>query len=472
MRENGHGSSKNQQAHGRNGVKARRNPTYAALHVPPGQVQLSELTDPNWARQLHALFAAHGRVRREDFTKTVSEETLRNRMDQVFSTFRLIKVDRHLRTLSQFRPRLIPRIIELWDKQGISKRAQLNYFSALSWFWAICGIRVSSIRDYVQCPEQYTIGRAAEKDKSWTGNGVDVRQKIEQIKADDPIGGRLIEAMHTYGLRPKESLRLQPHQADGVGSLLITRGSKTGRPREIVFADFDEERMQRVLALLKDEVSPEQHLAWRNRSLKQAKSRLHYLARKFGLTKSDLGVTLYGLRHEWAIDQLERLANTTAPVRGGTVVDYRKLSDVRRLIAKALGHNRTKVTSAYYGSFAALEREHARRFQTSWEKLAPSLPSIWSLLERNDVENLYLVGERSDGTNRSPVARYELLLDGTVTHEAATVLKPAIAEIVMGATGLDCLVLFVHDLPEGNQHQIQHTAVPLFKGEKPQIGFD
>jgi integrase len=115
----------------------------------------------------------------------------------------------------------------------------------------------------------------------------------------------------------------------------------------------------------KAEVDPKCHAAWSKRSLKQAKQRMYDLAHKVGITKNQLGVTWHGLRHQYAIDLLESMSGAVAPVRGGnfTMLDYKQLAAVRKKISLALGHSRTKITGAYYGSFTGLNNQHMRNLR-------------------------------------------------------------------------------------------------------------
>lgn len=461
------GADPHRKAAAGGGGGPRLSGSYVAFTVPPGKVRLDAMDDVDWARQLAAFLRTYGRTGSANFARKISEETLRNRTDILFSTYRLLHGDRRIETLSQMRPRLLPRMFELWTGKGVGKRAQINYFNVMRWFWRVCGIEIKAIADYATTPGEFTIQRAAEHDKSWTGNGVDFDDVVKKIAAIDPVAARLFTAMKTYGLRAKESLRLQPHEADGGSSLDVTKGSKTGRPRQIHFAHFGEEQMRAVLDELKDQVPAECHLAWQNRSLKQAKTRLYTLCRRVGLTKAQLGVTMHGLRHEWAIDQLERLANVKAPVRGGMTLNYRELSGVRRLISEGLGHYRAWVTSAYYGSFVSLQREQLKRFEASWEKLEIVLEDVGKLLVTAGIHNLYWYGSRALGINRGRLDPFEFLFGADVPPDLALELAPKIAEAVAMATGLDCTVNHIAALPAARRLQWETEAVPLFAAVPP-----
>lgn len=438
-----------------------------AIQVMPGRVNLAALKSKDWKRELSDFVHWHGRVRSNDFRRKASEETFRNRKDIVFSTVRdIMAMDKNIQSLSQIKPRLLPRIFQMWDARGVNKRAQINYFNQMRWFWRVCGIRVDAIATYAQFEGDFTINRNAEYDKSWTGNGVEFEEIYRKMEAIDPVGARLMLAMKTYGLRVKESLCLKPGESDGGDALHLSRGTKTGKARTVKFKDFGEDALRAVLDQLKGKVPEDCHLAWQQRSLKQAKDRIQYLARKVGLTKKDLGVTLHGLRHEFAIEMLEKLAGVTAPVRGGIAIDYRKLSAVRKKISEALGHHRPKVTNAYYGSFHSLERDQLRKFNASWKRIEPVMPTIGDLLTTLSIQNLYWIGLHAAGAGSKNVG-YEFVLPPGVDADISGHVCKAIAEAVVQGAGFDCTVIAWESMPELKQQVCEATAVPLFAAVSP-----
>jgi integrase len=69
-----------------------------------------------------------------------------------------------------------------------------------------------------------------------------------------------------------------------------------------------------------------------------------------GVTRSALGVTPHGLRHEYAGDRYKAVAGVAAPVRGGMVPDPATDERARLQVAEELGHARLQIASAYLGS--------------------------------------------------------------------------------------------------------------------------
>lgn len=443
----------------------REAPTDLALRAPVGHVRLEALDSPNWKKQLADFLHIYGRTRSNDFNKPTGEETFRNRKDILYSTFTILMKDKQLKTLSQVRPRTMPRMFELWDAKGISKRAQINYYNHVRWFWRVCGIEIEPISAFEKTPGEFTINRNATSDKSWTGNGVDIEIVINQIKEHDPIAARLFMTMKTYGLRLKEALCMRPHESDAQSSLKVIRGTKTGRARQLEFSEFGETNFRAFLDALKDEVPEKNHLAWKELTLKQAKRRMYTICERFGVTKSVLGVSPHGLRHEFSIDQLERLTGVKAPVRGGIAINYKELAEARRTISRALGHNRAKVTGAYYGSFVSHEREQLRAFQASWIALEVPLREVGALLMETGIDNLFWIGPKALGAKSS--TSYEFVLPPGVAAETATRVAKEVSEIVLSATGMDCITLSWEAMPPQKQVLWEAEGIPLFQAVSP-----
>lgn len=443
----------------------REAPADLALRAPVGYVRLEALDSPNWKKQLSDFLHIYGRTRSGNFNKPTGEETFRNRKDILFSTFTALMKDKQLKTLSQIRPRTMPRMFELWEAKGISDRAQINYYNQVRWFWRVCGIEIEPIASFAKRPGQFTINRNATKDKSWSGNGIDFDDVIEKIREHDPIAARLFETMKAYGLRLKEALCLRPHESDVGTGLRVFRGTKTGRARQLEFSEFGETNFRSVLDSLKGSVPEENHLAWSHLSLKQAKRRMYTVCERFGITKAVLGVSPHGLRHEFSIEYLEKLTGVQAPVRGGIAINYKELAEARRTITRALGHNRTEITGAYYGSFVTHEREQLRHFRAAWEALEVPLREIGALLMETGIDNLFWIGAKALGAKNS--SSYEFVLPPCIDPHTAMKVSNEIADMVLSATGVDCITLAWEAMPSAKQALWEAEGIPLFQAVSP-----
>lgn len=448
-----------------------------ALHDNYGHVNIKLLSDRDWKRQLSDFLHKYGREAQRGAKETVSEETFRNRQDQMFSTVRELMADQklqHMVSLAQCTPRMLPVMFQKWTQRGVSKRAQINYYNTWRWFWRACGIEIPDIGHYATTTGEFTINRAATEDKSWAAKGIKIEEIAQRVAELDPIGARIILLMAGFGLRVKEGLRLRPHEADGGDRLHVTEGTKNGRPRTLNFKELGDSDYRAMLDRAKAEVDPKCHAAWSKRSLKQAKQRMYDLARKVGITKNQLGVTWHGLRHQYAIDLLESMSGAVAPVRGGnfTMLDYKQLSAIRKKISQALGHSRTKITGAYYGSFTGLNNQHMRNFEASWTLLCKALEPLASqILSTESVDNLYWIGVRAEGLSIDKNVPFHLVFAPGVEGRKFLGLGREIAASMTASLGVQCIVQAWDDLPATTRAKWEKLAVPIFRAEDPVRAF-
>lgn len=464
---------------GTRSVRLKAKPSQLVLVETPGRVNLARWTSPTDHGDIVEFMRQFGYVGATDFKRRCSERTFTIRKQLLLSTFRAVKErNRGIKTLSQFTPRLIPLILDYWSEEVSEGKmrhgfdTQVQDFSVLTWFWRMHGVKVDPIRDYVEDPQlklKFCRTSVATRDKSWSGNGVDVDAKIEEARAFDPVVARLIFLARTYGLRAKETLFVRPHEDDKGDRLRLSRGTKTGRPRDIVYEDFDEEAFQSAIEDVKAELSPGDHAAWKGRSLKEARRRLYYVLECIGLTQKASGVTFHGLRTQWAIEQFENLTGTAAPVRGGGSIDYQRFADVRRTISRAMGHNRIRVTSAYYGSFFKMRKAAESRFRENWCRLEPHLSGLLDILDTFGITNLWLVGRRADGSNHMAAEAYEFLIDernhvvsaAKVTAEVVRYLETS------ERLGVPVIVHVASMHGEKAKRAWSENALPLFDVEAP-----
>lgn len=208
---------------------------------------------------------------------------------------------------------------------------------------------------YVDSPALVRRRYIAAEDKSWQARGVDPDTLIEQIAAHDPWVAAQLRVARAFGLRVKEAVMLQPHRAakpDEASTphryLEVMRGTKGGRLRVV---PIDTEPKRAALDAARKLVGRESgHLGNPARDLKQNLDRLHYVMRKFGVTRRALGITAHGLRHGYAADRYEKLSGTPAPVRGGHIADRDADLRARLGVAEQLGHGRPEIAGVYVGA--------------------------------------------------------------------------------------------------------------------------
>jgi hypothetical protein len=137
----------------------------------PGQLNINSWQHDDYRADLRQFMYLYGYVGANDFSSRCSETIKIYRFVVINSTFNSLKKRiRHLRRLSQFTPRYIPKILAMWSEPssraaaGMEVSTQIQAFSVLKWFWRVHGIKVAKIEDFVKDPElrqSYTREHAA-----------------------------------------------------------------------------------------------------------------------------------------------------------------------------------------------------------------------------------------------------------------------------------------------------------------------
>lgn len=217
---------------------------------------------------------------------------------------------------------------------------------------------------YTAQPETVRRTYCAQRDKGWTGNGIDIDASIRAVAELDEYVAAQLRMVMAFGLRRKEAVMFHPQLAEVpdfalpascaainryVSFLRIKRGTKGGRLR---FAAIRTQSQRDALAAAKCIAPfPHSNLGRPGLSLKQSLDLFSNVVRAAGLTKKMLGVTPHGLRHEFAGDLYFDIANLQPPVRGGDpCFDSDTIRAAYLEVARQLGHNRLQISNAYLGS--------------------------------------------------------------------------------------------------------------------------
>lgn len=186
--------------------------------------------------------------------------------------------------------------------------------------------------------------------RSCLAQNVDYCEVIENVIAKDSLVALQLVLIRHFGLRVREVHRLRPSESIKGDELHILRGAKGGRRRVIPILDREGEQLlehaRRVARTLGGTMMPESYAekSWR--------SYFYGVLRSVGMTKSVLGVTPHGLRHEYAQVLYATMTGVAAPVlangnraREGDAgrIDL----EARQQIASRLGHGRYDITRFY-----------------------------------------------------------------------------------------------------------------------------
>lgn len=306
--------------------------------------------------------------------KTVSFKTRQERADFFRRFFRDLKDKAKFKTLPdprKLRDRHIRAMVGIWQQEGLAPATIQTYLSFLRglalWIGKPGFIRKPAF--YGLTREEYERHEVSEEDKSWSAHGIDIDALITDICRYDPYVGASMRLIRALGLRRKEALMFRPHScvvpfedtglsldkrtADRYAAILA--GSKGGRPRYIPLDT--PARIEAVLHAQSLAADRNAHMGRPGDSLKQSMKHFMYVMSKFGITKSALGVTAHGLRHEALIERFEEITGQSPPVRDGERLPGDIDKAARSEVATMAGHVRRRASSAYLGAVLQTRRE-------------------------------------------------------------------------------------------------------------------
>ncbi|OXJ06870.1 Fis family transcriptional regulator [Burkholderia sp. LS-044] len=264
-------------------------------------------------------------------------------------------------------------LVDRWVKDqqsGGTIENKLTYLRALAQWLGKANL-VGTLGDYVDRRDAgLERSYVATEDKSWAANGVDAVAKIEEIAKTCPYTAVQLKMQAAFGLRVEESFMLRPAEAVRDPRMLaVTRGTKGGRPREVP--------IERKIVILEEAARLINGVTGSTipagRTLKQWRDWYYYVLAKHGVTKSGIGVTSHGLRHEYLQALYEQVAEVPAPIKGSPArPDPAAHEDAKRRVVEAAGHSRPSKANAYLSTFAR---------QSELKKPLPSVAETKAALE-------------------------------------------------------------------------------------------
>lgn len=286
----------------------------------------------------------------------------------------------HIDNLTDLSTKNVITLVRYWGEQGHAEGTIAWRVSILRRFLTMIG-RPSAIpkgRVWRQTLRQNgvtagTIGRSNLPDmpKGWRDLGIDPIPIIKKIAEEEPVVACALAMMYAFGLRVNESVQIQPRLSDKGTYLLVHRGTKGGKLREVPFSTNPERAAYQNEVLTWAKELADKHrkgvLALPYMNLLQMKNRLRYLVRIHGISKDGtLGVTPHGLRHQFGTDLFKELTGLPAPVleqvphetyvQNGEKVRWALLE-----VSRQMGHERPSISGAYLSSVAKVDKvEHAR----------------------------------------------------------------------------------------------------------------
>ena len=316
-----------------------------------------------WKKGVTAILSEHGSKRANG--KIASERTQTLTKEVIYAAFRqLHELGYRLQNPQNLKDKHIGILVKHWwyEKKKRPKTIQ-NELSRLRRFCEMMhkpGM-VRNMRDYLpeEDPGKLVVVTAAMKDKSWDAAGLDMIEILNKTDQYDTRLGLMLRLELALGLRREEVLKCDVHTQDYRDYFAILPGQgKGGRTRTIPM----NEASRKVLDYVKSRVKKGEVLGWpytkngEKASLKQNLDRYRNSMCSLGFTKKDLGITGHGLRAQFA-ENNALIHGLLPPTLGGSKNQYEKTEQDTRLkqLSEAMGHHRTRVMPAYYGSFKKKE---------------------------------------------------------------------------------------------------------------------
>jgi site-specific recombinase XerD len=299
-----------------------------------------------WKASLAGVLKAHNGARHDG--AVASFATQDKRADVLYAGFKgLHALGFRMDTVMSLRGKHIEALVNDWRARGFFASTLHNNLSIFRTFaeWIGKAGMVRGIEHYMGS-ETAARSSIASQDRTWSGQGVDVAAKIEQVRQKDERVALQLQLQLAFGLRAREAMQLRPHIADQGSYLSITHGTKGGRDRVEPIRTPEQRTLldyaKTVCATRSSSTSDPQ------RSLAQWKNHYYQVVRSCGITRKD-GFTSHGLRHQYANERYRELTGSDSPVRGGTTVDREADRAAREVVAEELGHSREAVTTHYLG---------------------------------------------------------------------------------------------------------------------------
>lgn len=403
-------------------------------------------------RRLMDVPAALGRVR------IVSEKRMAN-INQVMemSLDQLQELRRPVASILDIDQKRVCELLKLWYDHKIQESTILERVSCLRRVMYLIGKAqvIPKGKAWERIKKEHGVpvplkGRSiiAQFAKGWHDLGVDSASVIAAAAAEDAVCGVQMEMMLLWGLRLNEAVQLQPRVSFDHGGqfLLVHRGTKGGKTRQVRLSPDDAVRARQLEVLGRAFELADKHpkgiLAIPGLRLDQMKRRLLGLASKHGVNKAALGVTLHGLRHQFANDLFKVLTGLPAPCLGQLPAEAYSsgpkagvVRDAYLEISRQMGHERPSISGAYLGSAHLLSKDQKKRLER-WDALFQKLEPDFLAA---GVLEAWITGQAADG-NELPAGKVldvVVQLDGAgaagVSESARlSALKEAIQRVISG----------------------------------------
>lgn len=309
-----------------------------------------------WKGRLSAILREHAHKSERHPGKAVSSLTRDKRWAVLFAAFGTLREELGFRIEepANLKRKHVQALVTHWETAGKSPGTIQNGVSILRLYagWIGKPGLVPETENLVSEPDRGRRRYAAERDKSWEGNGVDYAEQLERIRAEDPVMAVQIELAEAFGLRVQEAWLIRPaYDIAREGDRFVVtlfRGTKGRRFRDV---PVESESQQEVLRRAR-EAAGHGSMIPSHYTKKRWRNHFYWILRKLGITRNGLGVTAHGLRHQYAHQRYREKLGVEPPVRGGGKPDLPadEVRPIKAQISEELGHSRTSIVGAYTGT--------------------------------------------------------------------------------------------------------------------------
>jgi site-specific recombinase XerC len=297
--------------------------------------------------------------------KTVSHKTRHERAQFLRRFFRDLRLKAGFKTMPDPRnlgQKHIRAMVQVWKSARLAPATIQTYLSFLRGLGMWMGKHgfVRGPAYYGLEVDEYQRHEYAQRDKSWSAQGIDIPTLIEQVCGFDRNVGASLRLIHAFGLRRKESIQFRPfehvlpfaetglEQEHRAADRYVWIKGKGGRVRWLPLDS--PARLAAVEFAQSQASSQDAHMGDPARDLKRNLRRFDYVLEKFGVTLRERGATAHGLRHEVLIDAYTAISGAMPPVRGGGPVPQDVDDAARRAVSALAGHARGRASGAYLGA--------------------------------------------------------------------------------------------------------------------------
>ena len=283
----------------------------------------------------------------------VGSGTVEKRIEVINGFFSdLFKLHYKIESVHSLKQKHLKAVFRHLEEHGQSPATLQNKLSIMRVFceWIGKPGMVEDPSKYVLNPLSTKRSMVVKEDKSWEGNGIDVMEKLEEIRQENAKIAGVLLLCYGFGLRIREAVMMNVFKSVDGAVLTVIHGTKGGRIRSVAIEHEWQVEMLKDVKGIADQKTGK--LVERGDTVERSIRRVRWQMEKRGLVLADAGVTPHGLRHQYMHERFKELTGIDAPVKGGDIslLDKAEFDNKTERLMERAGHSRKTIGSYYYGS--------------------------------------------------------------------------------------------------------------------------